>query len=83
MYGIGTASKPSRNYRMTAQRKLAMSSGYALLLMAMLAAFSFGYAFPNFYADGEPGAFVKNIPANPPLYIAMMSALLLIIVIII
>jgi len=68
---------------MTAQRKLAISSGYTLLAMSVVAAFAFGYAFPNFYADGEPGAFVKNIPANPPLYIAMMSALLLIIVIII
>ncbi len=65
---------------MTEHRKLAISSGYGLLLMALVAPFSLGYTLPVFYGEVEPDAFLKNIQTNRSLYITMMAALLLIIV---
>ena len=65
---------------MTAQRKLALSSGYTLLLMAVVAAFCFGFAFPIFYDTGDSGLFSKNIQANQMLYMVMLSTLVLIVV---
>lgn len=61
------------------KRKTAVITGNSLLLMAIVAGFSFGYAYPIF-DDPEQGEFLKdNILQNRGLYQGMLAGILAII----
>ncbi len=58
---------------------MARITGYALLLMALLAGFSFGYAFPKIYIPGQPEMALINLKENLTLYQFMLWGILAII----
>lgn len=61
------------------KRKAAVITGSSLLLMAIVAGFSFGYAYPIF-DDPEQGEFLKdNILQNQGLYQGLLAGILVII----
>lgn len=62
------------------KRKTAVITGSSLLLMAIVAGFSFGYAYPIFDAPAQ-GEFLKdNLLQNRGLYQGMLAGILVIII---
>lgn len=58
---------------------MAKFTGYALLLMALVAGFSFGFAFPKIYIPGQPELTHNNLKENLTLYQFMLWGILAII----
>ncbi len=61
------------------KRRLAILTGVLLITMALIAAYSVGFAFPKFYQSGQTGSLQQNILSNLPLYSNMLIGILLII----
>lgn len=62
------------------QRRTAITTGIALLLMAILAGYSIGYAFPEFYQAEQLELLKDNILNNLGLYRNMLIGILLILI---
>ena len=62
------------------KRQTALISGWSLIMMAILAAFSFGYAFPEFYQPDQINSFKDNILNKKELYRIMLIGGLLILI---
>jgi hypothetical protein len=52
----------------TSQRGFALAAGSALLLMALLAGFSYGYVYNNLFVSGNAAATAANIRASEGLF---------------
>lgn len=65
---------------MNNQRLIAKLTGYGLVLMALTAGFSFGFAYPKFLDINQLEFAQKNITENIGLYKLMLSGILLIII---
>lgn len=63
---------------MNNHRNLAKLTGYALLLMAIIAGFSFGFAFPKIYVPGQPENAHSALTEHWQLYKFMLSGILLV-----
>ncbi|HSG68491.1 MAG TPA: DUF4386 family protein, partial [Bacteroidales bacterium] len=66
--------------KMNKQRINAILTGYSLILMAVIAGFSIGYAFPKFFDSNRFQITHSNISENVQLYISMLIGIVLIIV---
>lgn len=64
---------------MKRQRILAKLTGFSLILMALLAGFSFGFAFPKFFNSNQLDFAQKNLTENMELYKSMLLGILLVI----
>ena len=64
---------------MNEQRRVAKYSGYSLILMAIIAGFSFGYALPKIFEINQLELVQKNLTENLELYKFMLFGILLII----
>ena len=62
------------------KRLTALISGWSLILMAIFAAFSFGYAFPEFYQSEQINSFKASILNKKELYRSMLIGILLILI---
>lgn len=62
------------------QRTLAKLTGYALVLMAIIAGFSFGYAFPKIFDNNQLEYTQSNLTENLELYNFMLLGIVLVIV---
>jgi hypothetical protein len=65
---------------MNNQRLIAKLTGFGLVLMALTAGFSFGFAYPKFFDLSQLEFAQKNITENIELYKLMLSGILLIII---
>jgi magnesium-transporting ATPase (P-type) len=65
---------------MKKQRTVAKYTGYSLILMALIAGFSLGYAFPKIYDTNQPELVQKTLSENLGLYKVMLLGILLIII---
>lgn len=65
---------------MNRQRLTAIMTGYSLILMAVIAGFSIGYAFPKFYDDNQLEITHNNVSGNLQLYLSMLIGIVLIII---
>jgi len=65
---------------MKKQRTVAKYTGYALILMALIAGFSLGYAFPKIYNTNQLELAQNNLFENLELYKFMLFEILLIII---
>lgn len=61
---------------MNKQRTIAKLTGYSLVLMALIAGFSFGFAFPKFFNETQLDFTHKNLIENWELYKWMLSGIL-------
>lgn len=61
------------------KRKNALLTGWALVVMAILAGFSLGYAFPEFNQTGNLESLRHLIQARQALYVSMLVGLFLIV----
>lgn len=61
------------------QRQIAITTGISLLIMAILAGFSIGYAYPQFDNPEQFEFLTENILQNKGLYYSMLIAILVII----
>jgi hypothetical protein len=64
---------------MGTQRTLAKLTGYSLILMAIIAGFSLGYALPKFFDNNELELAQKSLTENVALYKLMLLGILVII----
>lgn len=65
---------------MSRQRINAIMTGYILILMAVVAGFSIGYAFPKFFDVNQPENTHSNLSGNVQLYLSMLIGIVLIII---
>lgn len=65
---------------MNIQRKNALITGYSLVLMALVAGFAIGYAFPKFYDKNSLETLPQLLTANTGLYRQMLGTLWLIVI---
>ncbi|MDA3942871.1 MAG: DUF4386 domain-containing protein [Bacteroidetes bacterium] len=63
---------------MKKNRIFAKITGYSLLLMAIIAGFAFGYAFPKVFNPGQLDLVQSNLAGNLQLYKWMLFAILLV-----
>ena len=63
---------------MNKNRMFAKITGYSLLLMAIIAGFAFGFAFPKIFDPGKLDLVQSNLAGNLPLYKWMLFAMLLV-----
>jgi len=61
------------------RRSIAVISGLSLIVMAIVAGFSFGYAYPELYLTEEPELLKENILQNKGLYQYMLIGIAIII----
>lgn len=61
---------------MTTKRSSALITGYGLLLMAVIAGFALGYAYPLFYAIDKTNMIVQQVHDHRLLYSLMIAALI-------
>jgi hypothetical protein len=66
-------------HTMTNSRTIAKLTGYSLLLMAAIAGFSFGYAFPQIYEPAQIDSAQSKLLANLQLYNFMLLGIVLVI----
>lgn len=59
-------------------RKLAVTAGFSLVLMALLAGFGYGFAFPKIVIPGNPRATLENLQQSEPLFRMVILAFVLI-----
>ena len=64
---------------MNEHRTLAKISGWALVLMAVIAGFSFGFAYPKMYSASQPDLAQSSLIENVQLYKLMLIGILLVI----
>ena len=64
---------------MNSQRFIAKITGYALVIMALTAGFSFGYAYPKFFDINQFEFAQTNLTNNIELYMLMLFGILIII----
>ncbi len=64
---------------MNEHRTLAKISGWALVLMAVIAGFSFGFAYPKMYSVSQPDLAQSSLIENVQLYKLMLIGILLVI----
>lgn len=57
---------------------LARTNGWAILLMAIIAGYAYGYAFPGFYVPGEANATFIKYGFSPDLYSQFVTGFILI-----
>ena len=62
------------------KRKLARITGWSLILMALIAVFSLGFAYPEIYNPDHIGSTKDNLLQNEGLYKAMLAGILTIII---
>jgi len=62
------------------QRKLALISGWSIVIMAIAAAFVFGYALPEFSTPNSGDTIQASIKKRQGLYLAMLGGLLFILI---
>lgn len=60
------------------KRKFAKITGYSLLIMAIAAGFSLGFAFPKFFKQIQLQLAQTNITQNLPLYKQMIAGLIIV-----
>jgi len=65
---------------MNRQRINAIMTGYSLILMAVVAGFSIGYAFPKFFDVNQLEITHSNLSGNLQLYLSMLIGIVLIII---
>jgi len=65
---------------MNKQRINAIMTGYSLILMAVVAGFSIGYAFPKFFDVNQLEITHSNLSGNLQLYLSMLIGIVLIII---
>ncbi len=65
---------------MNRQRINAILTGYSLILMAVVAGFSIGYAFPKFFDVNQLEITQSNLSGNLQLYLSMLIGIVLIII---
>ena len=63
---------------MRKNRTFAKITGYSLLLMAIIAGFAFGFAFPKFFNPSQLNIVQSNIASNLQLYKLMLIAILIV-----
>lgn len=63
---------------MIKNRIFAKITGYSLLLMAIIAGFAFGYAFPKIFNPGQLDIVQSNLAGNLQLYKLMLLAILIV-----
>ena len=63
---------------MNKQRTVAKLTGYSLILMAIIAGFLFGYAFPKIFDNNQLEFVQKNLTENLELYKFMLLGILLV-----
>ena len=61
-------------------RRIAIITGWSLILMAIIAGFSFGYALSEFYQPHKSSFIKSNIQNNTPLYLYMLIGMFLILI---
>jgi magnesium-transporting ATPase (P-type) len=61
-------------------RRIAIITGISLILMAVIAGFSIGYAYPEFYKPEQLESFKSNILNNQVLYNNMLIGILIILI---
>lgn len=57
-------------------RTLAKLTGWSLILMAVIAAFAFGFAYSEFYSTEQDEAVKQNLAKNTGLYHGMLASIL-------
>ena len=62
------------------QRQTAITIGTTLILMAVIAGFSFGYALPEFYQFDQTELLKEKIFSNHGLYMNMLVGILVILI---
>ena len=62
------------------RRRIAILTGISLILMTVIAGFSFGYAYSEFYKPEQLESFKSNILNNQVLYKIMLIGILLILI---
>lgn len=65
---------------MNRQRINAIMTGYSLILMAVVAGFSIGYAFPKFFDVNQLEITLSNLSGNLQLYLSMLIGIVLVII---
>jgi hypothetical protein len=65
---------------MNKQRTIAKLTGYSLVLMALVAGFSFGFAFPKFFNATQLDLAQQNLTENLGLYKFMLLGILVVII---
>jgi hypothetical protein len=65
---------------MNSQRTIAKITGYSLILMALIAGFSLGFAYTKFIPSSQPDLVQKNLTENLELYKFMLLGILFIII---
>jgi cytochrome bd-type quinol oxidase subunit 2 len=65
---------------MSRQRRYAILTGYSLILMAVVAGFALGYAFPKFFDANQPEMTLSNLSGNLKLYHSMLIGIVMIII---
>lgn len=67
-----------KNRKNTDNRIFAKITGHALLLMAVIAGFAFGYAFPTLFNPNQLDVVQSNLAINLQLYELMLLAILIV-----
>ena len=62
------------------KRQLAVLTGWAIIIMAIIAGFSFGFALPEFNSPEQINSLKANITSNENLYWTMLIGILLILI---
>jgi DMSO reductase anchor subunit len=65
---------------MVNNRNIAKLAGYSILLMAMVAGFSFGFAFPKIYNPVQIDTYQSSLTANLQLYKFMLLGILTVLI---
>lgn len=65
---------------MNRQRKIALMTGYSLILMAVIAGFSIGFAYPKFFNAKQIEITQSNLSENLQLYSSMLIGIAIIII---
>ena len=63
---------------MIKKRTFAKITGYSLLLMAIIAGFAFGFAFPKIFNPSQPDFVQSNLAGNLQLYKLMLLAIVIV-----
>lgn len=63
---------------MMPNRKYALITGIALLIMAVAAGFAIGYALPLYYAEGALTIAAQTFTSQQPLYLALLSSIVVV-----
>ncbi|HMW40010.1 MAG: DUF4386 domain-containing protein [Saprospiraceae bacterium] len=63
---------------MTSQRTSALITGYSLLLMAVIAGFALGYAYPTFNPMNQSDMAIQRVSEHRLLYVLMLVAMIMI-----